>query len=293
MKVLVFGAGGYIGERLVRHLGERGIETLTAGTQASSAMDASQGRINDDYTLCPGIDTVVYLSQSPHWREGAQRFDHVLAVNCGAAVRLAAMAQAAGVRRFLFASTGTVYQASTSRLTESAPLNRKDWYALSKIFAEEALANLDGAMQCTSLRLFGVYGPRQRGRLVHNLAQRILAGQPVTLGRDPATGEDDGLRSSMTHVDDVVTVLRQLTTRDDLPPVLNLAGEHQSSVRALATQLGSMLDRPVHFESTGRILEGHFVADNSKLRQLVSHKFRSIFEGLATMDISADLGMDR
>lgn len=293
MKILVFGAGGYIGERLVCHLREHGMEVLTAGTQASEAMDAGCGQINDSYILHPGIDTVVYLSQSPHWRLGSQRFDHVLAVNCGAPVRLATMAQAAGVRQFLFASTGTVYQASATPLAETSPLNRTDWYALSKIFGEEALANLGGTMQCTSLRLFGVYGPQQRGRLVSNLAQRILAGQPVTLDRDPVTGENDGLCSTMTHVDDVVAVLRQLITRDDLPPVLNLAGEHHSSIRALATQLGNILNRSVHFESTGRTLRGHFVADVSRLRQLISHDFRSVSDGLSMLNITTDLGTDR
>lgn len=290
MKVLVFGAGGYIGKRLVAHLNDVGIDVLAAGTQHGHAMQADSGRIGDDFSFPAGVDTVIYLSQSPFWREGAGRFDHVLAVNCGAAVRLGAMAQRAGVRRFLYASTGTVYRPAIAPLSEAASLNRQDWYALSKIFAEEALANLGGTMQVTSLRLFGVYGPSQRGRLVGNLAQRIHAGLPVTLDRDPVTGQDDGLLSTLTHVDDVVAVIGRLAALDGLSPTLNLAGEHSISIRSLATRLADKLGKPVRFEPTGKALTGHYVADVSRLRTFAPHAFRSIGEGLAELDLAADLG---
>jgi UDP-glucose 4-epimerase len=291
MKVLVFGAGGYIGERLVAHLNDLGSDVLVAGTQHGHAMQADTGRIDEGFSFPGGIETVIYLSQSPFWRAGAERFDHVLAVNCGAAVRLGAMAQRAGVRRFLYASTGTVYRPAITPLSEAAPLNRQDWYALSKIFAEEALANLSGTMQVTSLRLFGVYGPRQRGRLVGNLAQRIHAGLPVTLDRDPVTGEDEGLLSTMTHVEDVVTVMGRLAALDGLSPTLNLAGEHSISIRSLAMRLADKLGKTVRFEATGKVLPGHFVADVSRLREVAPHAFRSISVGLGEMDVGADLGV--
>lgn len=292
MKVLVFGSGGFIGQHLAADLRQfNEFEVFAASTKDGRSMDATTGRINDKYELPEGIDTVIYLSQSPYWREGASRFDHVLSVNCGAAVKLASLAQRAGARRFLFASTGTVYSPSFSPLDEGSRLNRKDWYSLSKIFAEEALLNIGGPMSITCLRLFGVYGPRQQGRLVSNLAKRISVRQPVALDRAPDAVRTDGLQSSMTHVDDLVTVFRQLIQRESLPSVLNVASDKVASIREIATEIGRILGVHVDFEETNRELPGHFIADVSKMKSLISHTFRSIPIGLAAMNSPVDLGL--
>lgn len=292
MKVLVFGSGGFIGQHLTADLRQfHEFEVFAASTKDGCSMDATTGHISDKYELPAGIDTVIYLSQSPYWREGASRFDHVLSVNCGAAVKLASLAQRAGAHRFLFASTGTVYSPSFSPLDEGSGLNRKDWYSLSKIFAEEALLNIGGPMSVTCLRLFGVYGPRQQGRLVSNLAKRISVRQPVALDRAPDAVRTDGLQSSMTHVDDLVTVFRQLIQREYLPSVLNVASDKVASIREIATEIGRILGVHVDFEETNREIPGHFIADVSKMKSLISQTFRSIPIGLAAMNSPVDLGL--
>ncbi|MES2949211.1 MAG: NAD(P)-dependent oxidoreductase [Pseudomonadota bacterium] len=292
MRVLVFGSGGFIGQHLIANLQQSGeFEVIGASTQDGRSMDAAAGRIADDFELPENINTVIYLSQSPYWREGASRFDHVLSVNCGSAVKLASLAQRAGASRFIFTSTGTVYRPSFTPLDEQADLNRKDWYALSKLFSEEALLNIGGTMNVSCLRLFGVYGSKQQGRLISNLAKRISTKQPIALDRDLFTGQTEGLRSSMTHVDDLVAVCRQLIRREYLPPILNVASDQVASIREIATEVGRILGLHVNFEETNRELSGHFVADVTKMQSLVSHTFRTLPDGLSGMSSPGDLGL--
>jgi len=287
MRVLVFGANGYIGRHLVDSLRTQdGVDVMVAGV--GNGMDPVHGHLVGDYSLPAGVDTVIYLSQSPYWREGALRFDHVLAVNCATPVRLAELANRAGVRRFLFASTGTVYQADWSALNERSPVNRTDWYALSKLYAEEALQNQKGAMTVSCLRFFGVYGPRQEGRLLSNLAKRITAGLPVTLEKDSHANGFHGTRLTMTHIDDLIQVLGQLTKIDCLPPVLNVASDHSASIREIAVGVSEALCRPAIFEEAKSSVSGYFVADVTRMQQIVPQRFMPFCEGVAAMTGPAD-----
>ena len=87
----------------------------------------------------------------------------------------------------------------------------------------------------------------------------------------------------MTHVDDLVVVLTQLLHARTLAPVLNVASDQVASIREIAATLGRQLDRPVQFQETGHALAGHFVADVSRMRQLVQHPFRSVEAGLSSI----------
>jgi UDP-glucose 4-epimerase len=92
-------------------------------------------------------------------------------INRDATVRLAAAAAAAGVRSFVFASSCSIYgiaDAAPRKETDAvAPMTA---YAISKVAAEQALAQLEGEMTVTSLRFATACGisPRLRLDLVLN-----------------------------------------------------------------------------------------------------------------------------
>ncbi len=94
-------------------------------------------------------------------------------VNVHSAVAIAEHARRAGAKRFVYASTGNVYAAGFAPFSEAAPVRRDDWYALSKVHAEEALALFRPQLDVVIARLFGVYGPGQKGRLVPNLLASV------------------------------------------------------------------------------------------------------------------------
>jgi nucleoside-diphosphate-sugar epimerase len=104
-------------------------------------------------------------------------------INFRASVRLAELAQAAGVERFLFSSSCIMYgMAKATVVTEDSPLDPKTEYARSKVRSECAITELakDG-FSPTFLRNGTIYGlsPRMRFDTVFN----DLVGTAVTTGR--------------------------------------------------------------------------------------------------------------
>ena len=192
--------------------------------------------------------------------------DHLLNVNLVSAVKVAELARRAGVGRFIYASTGSVYAASFQPLTEASPVRRDGWYAYSKLAAEEALALLRKDLDVTILRPFGIYGPGQTKMLVARLIDSIDAEQEITVQRRLQMPEDiDGLRVSLCYVDDAVRIIERLIEQSG-PPVLNLAGPEPVSIRRLASEIGRQLGKQPRLRLVEANREGDLIADTSLLR---------------------------
>lgn len=281
MRVLVIGSRGYIGSRLVDRLAMEGIDVRGASSADGSGIDPVSGLLPEGFEFPEATDVVVYMAQSPYFRLMPEQSSHLMAVNCLSAIRAASAARKAGVGRFIYVSTGTVYSPSFSLLTENSMTRRDDWYALSKLHAEEALALFRSDMEISCVRPFGVYGPAQSGRLLQNLWQSVLEGRPITL--QPAPHEDaltDGLRISLCYVDDAVEILMALITHGG-PEILNLAGKDALSIRAIADAIGrvSRVEPSYAVATTKR--SGDLVACIDLLARTVPIRFTAFDDGLA------------
>ena len=278
MTVAIVGAGGYLGVRLQRALDAAGIQTL-AISSAAGGFDLGSGIIAVP-AAAARVSAVVYLSQSPHYRDVPARAAHLWGVNVVSALAAAEWARHAGAARFIYASTGNVYEPSFVPLAEEAPLRRDDWYALSKVHAEEALALYGDSLAVTRVRLFGIYGPDQPDKLVTNLARSVRDRRPIRLQVHPADRDDSGgVRLSLSYVDDVVDVLRHLALEGG-PHALNVAGPDVRSVREIATGIGAWLGIDPLFEAELRPRRGDLVADRTRLCRVWTRPFRSFDVGL-------------
>jgi len=279
MRIAIVGAAGFIGTHLHRALLVSGIDVLPISSTAS-AFDLETGIIVDALLPAGPLDAVVYLSQSPRYRDVPQQGAHLWGVNVVSALKAAEWARRSNARRFVYASSGNVYEPGFSPLREDAPLRRDNWYALSKVQAEEALQVYGDELRVTCARLFGVYGAGQHGKLVPNLIDSVRGHRTIRLQPHPADPRDDGgVRVSLTHVDDVVQVMRQLAVAGG-PRALNIAGPDTLSVRDIATRVGRGLAIEPSFAAETRPREGDLVADRTRLCAEWAGPFRRFDETL-------------
>ncbi len=282
MRLMIVGANGYLGAAFRQAAMAAGAEVAAVSSRDGSGLDPVTGMLGAGFAIPAGTDTVVYLAQSPHYRDLPRHAAHLLTVNSVSAVAIARLAAEAGVRRFLYASTGSVYAPSFAPLHEASPLRESAWYPLSKIFGEKALALFRPAMDVCALRIFGIYGPSQSDKLVPNLMQRLRSGEPVSIQGNPEHPDDTGgLRVSLCHVDDACDILLQLLALEGgLPPVLNLGGGEAIDLRTLATMLAQRLGVGVEFVGGNSAREGDLICDDSLLQSLVETRFTSLARGL-------------
>ncbi len=168
VKMLVTGATGGIGRGLVRRLAGQGAEILANGRNPVLGHALEQARVrffpadlaSDDLRpLLDGVEIVIHLAaRSAPWGK-AEEFDRD---NVVATQRLLDAASAAGVRRFVHASTPAIFAERRHRLglrAESPPAERPaNHYARTKWAAERKVRDASG-METLVLRPSAVIGP--------------------------------------------------------------------------------------------------------------------------------------
>ncbi len=205
MNILVTGNQGYIGPVLGRHFrrefpGARliGFDTGYFALCATGA-EVSPDRVYDaqfhgdvrdiDASLLAGVEGVVALAAISNDPMGATYEAVTDAVNRDAVVRLAALAAAASVKHFVFASSCSVYGfAPGGPRKEGDPLHPQTAYARSKIETERALAAMDlNGMTTTALRFATACGMSERLRLdlvLNDFVASAVAARKITVLSD-------------------------------------------------------------------------------------------------------------
>jgi nucleoside-diphosphate-sugar epimerase len=200
-KILVIGGAGYIGSALTEELLKRGykvrlLDLLLFGTEPIKdfidhpnleIMQADFRQVDKVVQAVNGVDAIVHLGAIVG--DPACAYDEKLTidVNLMATRMIAEVAKGSGIRRFVFASTCSVYGASDEILDERSILNPISLYARSKIASERVLHELaDANFSPTILRFSTIYGfsGRIRFDLVINLlvAKALLENQITVYG---------------------------------------------------------------------------------------------------------------
>jgi nucleoside-diphosphate-sugar epimerase len=213
MRILLSGHHGYIGSvtgPLLRAAGHEvtGLDTFFyEGCDLRDEPDGIPAQRLDlrdaDPAGLAGHDVVVHLAALSNDPLGDVTPELTKAINFGATVRLARAAKEAGVSRFVFSSSCSMYGASDQEraVDESAPLKPLTAYAESKVLSEEALADLaDEDFSPIFMRNATAYGvsPRLRVDLVLN----NLVGWAFTTGKVKIMSDGTPWRP-LIHVEDI------------------------------------------------------------------------------------------
>lgn len=212
MRLLVTGSSGYIGVRLVRLAREAGHDVtgldneLFAGCDLGAAAVPRATVVADVRDIVAeqleGFDAVLHLAGISNDPLGNLRPETTLSVNTHGTLVLAEAAKRAGVARFLFSSSCSLYGAQGDvPIDESASWNPVTVYGESKLLSEQGLSKMaDDGFSPTYLRNATAYGvsERLRGDLVVN----NLVGYAVTTGRVHLKSDGTPWRP-LVHVEDI------------------------------------------------------------------------------------------
>lgn len=208
-----------------------------------------------------------------------------LAINAGGTFNILELARDLGVKKIVHASTGSVYgEARYFPQDEEHPLNPTSYYGVSKLAGEKyvrAFTDLYG-MDCTILRYFHVYGPRQEMSDVGGVVS--IFGRKVLNGEAPIIHGDGSQERSFTYVKDVVGINMLVADTEGISgEVYNCASGISVTVEELANQIKVMLGAThlenIHDDWTIGDIK-HFDISNDKIKKL-GYEFKTPFnEGL-------------
>lgn len=294
-KALVTGGAGFIGSHICERLVNMGIEVVSLDNYSAGrdknlqtiSCEKVKGDILDENMvehLMKGVDVVFHNAASKKIVCSADP-KRDLAVNAEGTLILLAAALKHGVKKFVHASTGSVYgKPFYFPQDEDHPTRPISYYGVSKLAGEryvDVFNKLYG-LDTTILRYFHVYGPKQPGGqyggVVAIFITNMLAGLPVCIHGDGSQ------ERSFTYVDDIVNAnLAAVESSFSSGKVYNCASGLRVSVLGLYEKLVEMLKYegpfPIYISpDLGEIFK--FDVSNYNIKKDLKLDFEFLEEGL-------------
>lgn len=300
-RALVTGAAGFIGSHLSERLLDDGWQVTVVDCftdyYARSFKEANIAAlvqrpgltflekdllIADVPSLLKGIDVVFHQAGQAGVRAswGAE-FDIYTQNNILVTQRLLEAAQGTDLRRFVYASSSSIYGDTTDLPVREETLPQPvSPYGVTKLAAEHLcrLYYTNFGVPTVSLRYFTVYGPRQRPDMAfHKFIRAMLRDD-----RLPLYGDGEQTRDFTFVADAVQANILAM----DAPPgrVFNIGGGSRVTVNQVIDQLASIVGRPARLERMGRQAGDvrHTWADTTAAREVMGFEPQiSLAEGLA------------
>lgn len=287
-RILITGAGGFLGAALARRLRRLGVDPVASDVPALAAtvdglqdLDVTDAEAVNRMLPKSGFDTVFHCGAVSGPMVMPDQPDRIWRINVTGTVNLLEAARRAAIKRLVFCSSVDVYGSRTQAvLGEDAQYDPDTVYGASKAAAEQALLacarqhGLDGI----ALRFAWIYGPERRtASMIPRLLGDILAGREAVL--DGAAGD----LTHYMHVDDAVSALLAAARAETLPHrIYNATAGAGVTLQTLADQASALFPDARIRLTGGQPTRGPLGYDNSRAEREFGYAPQVAFrEGLA------------
>ena len=296
MKALVTGCAGFIGSHLVDKLLEQGYEVIGIDCitdyypreikeeNIAIALEHKDFEFIEEDILeidqFPSVDYVFHLAAQAGVRASwGSSFEIYTRNNIEATQKLLEFYKDRKLKKFVFASSSSVYGDAELPMREDSLLKPVSPYGVTKLAGENLcyLYYKNYGVPVISLRYFTVYGPRQRPDMaIHKFVKAILEGEKITVFGNGTQTRD------FTYVDDAVEANILATINDIVGEVFNVGGGSRIGVNELIEEIEDIteLKAKVKYVEKQKGDVKDTLADTSKMRALGWKPKVEIEEGL-------------
>lgn len=268
-RFLVTGAAGFIGSHLVELLRSEG--HVVTGVDRRPGTDVVGDLLSLNLaSLLDGADYVVHLAGQPGVRESWYEFPGYSRGNIETTQRLLEALRGRKVKKFLLASTSSVYGEAPMPAKEDGPVLPISPYGATKLAAEQIcdLYGRTAGIPWVALRFFTVYGPRQRPDMAFTRwLTAAVKGETIRVYGDGSQVRD------FTYVGDAVRAVQRAALNPVVSMPINVGGGSAVPIRKAIRLIAGLTGRPIRVEhlhpATGDMRETR--ADTTRLWQEIGY----------------------
>jgi len=194
--------------------------------------------------LPSSIDIIIHLAQSEYFREFPNKAQEVFSLNALSSLKLLDYARSAGVKSFIYASSGGIYGHGDQEFNEDVQINSRGdlgFYMGTKLCSEIIAENYSAHFNVIVLRFFFVYGQRQkRSMLLPRLVDSVLSGKTIILQ------SENGIRINPIHVDDAAASLFKTIDLKGSHKI-NIGGSENMTLREICDIIGKLINKTPNY----------------------------------------------
>jgi nucleoside-diphosphate-sugar epimerase len=287
MKILVTGGCGYKGHVLVPKLLARGYEVIAFDLQwfgnylvSHTNLSVIKGDVRHIETIpLDGVDCIIHLSSIANDPCGDLNPQLTWEVSALATMQLADQAKRRGIKRFIYASSGSVYGVKEElQVTEELELKPISEYNKTKMVGERVLLSYKDDMVVQIVRPATVCGYSPRMRL--DVSVNLLTMQALSKGKITVFGGDQ-VRPNI-HIDDITDLYLHLIDHPEITGVYN-AGFENISIMDIAKMVTQYIPveitvTPSNDPRSYRINSAKLLATGFNPKKTVSDAIREIIK---------------
>jgi len=287
MKVLVTGGCGYKGHVLVPKLLDRGYDVVVFDIQwfgnylvPHPKLQVIKGDVRAIETVpLDGVDCIIHLSSVAN--DPCSDLDPQLTweISALATMQLADKAKRRGIKRFIYASSGSVYGVKEElQVTEDLELKPISEYNKTKMVGERVMLSYKDDMVVQIVRPATVCGCSPRMRL--DVAVNLLTMQALTKGKITVFGGDQARPN--IHIDDITDVYLHLIDHPEATGIYN-AGFENITILEIARLVAKYVPAEITVTESNdprsyRVNSDRLLATGFRPKKSVEHAIREIVE---------------
>jgi len=262
--IIVTGGSGYVGRHLISRLAMEGNRITNLDIKSPWRINAGEQWIKRDIAPIAGplsadefsgADCVIHLAALINAAESVTDGDRYRHVN-GRGTRCVLDATiAAGVPRFIFASSAAVYGAHNGKCDETTTTDPANPYGATKLAGEMAgrgAQEIGDIAEVVNLRFFNIMGinsrltpPSGAPNLFKNIARRAVHGEVLDIfGTDHPTEDGYAIRDFI-HVEDIVDALMKSVNAPQINGTFNIGSGSPTSLRQVIEAAQIALPSPL------------------------------------------------
>ncbi len=265
--ILVTGATGFLGSKLLPLLaGSYRVYALGRCAPEESSTDISW--ICSDLStpldlsqLPRQIDAIVHLAQSRKYDDFPASAHEIFSINTASTLDLLEYGRSAGIKIFIYASSGGIYGTGCQIFTESHSPNPVNFYHRSKYASELLLSSYEQFFSTVVFRFFFLYGAGQKRMLIGNLLSKVLRSEAISIQGNP------GIRINPIYIDDAARVFEPALTLGQ-SAILNVAGDAIVSMTDIVDSIGREAGITPKIEYLPSD-HADLIADNTRMKEML------------------------
>jgi UDP-glucose 4-epimerase len=293
MRVLLVGAGGFLGRTIHKVLIENGHTVIPSSRRLPRLTGSEQLTPHKDWLLgdleninwaesVVGAQAVICTAASLAMGSEVHDWESCVSTNIYGFSKLFHWAESSGIQSFVFTSSAGLYKrpAEEIPISEQSEIRPLGAYWTTKLLAEQLMFSTDiPSMKCWALRMSSPYGPNQSTKSVLPIfVQHAKDGTPMTITGDRLRSQD------FVWIEDAARahVMCLTASSQKVQQPINLGSGEETSMQQLAKSIRKQFESTseINFKNEGNEESNRFVLDISLAKKILGYQPVNLETGL-------------